>query len=278
MCSACRCQPTPKKALHKPNSLPTHANHTAPFMAHATLQVMTKSSPQANAPTRTALLAGSTGLVGRELLALLLADSRYSTVHCVGRRAPAVTHPKLVAHTVGNMADPAQLSALPKADDVFIALGTTIKVAGSQAAFKAVDYDAVVALALTNIAEAATNSGARDMRIGVVSAMGADAKSGVFYNRTKGEMEAALSHLGYASVSIARPSMLAGDRASLAQPARPGEQIGLKLMGAINFLIPANYKAIEAADVAAALHKMVALGASGTRVALSGELRDLAGA
>jgi uncharacterized protein YbjT (DUF2867 family) len=247
-------------------------------MARATLQVMTTSSSSPSTSYRTALLAGSTGLVGRELLIRLLADSRYRAVHCVGRRAPAMKHPKLVAHTVSNMADPAQLSALPTVDDVFIALGTTIKVAGSQAAFKAIDYDAVVALAQSNIAGAAINSGVSDKRIGVVSAMGADAKSAVFYNRTKGEMEAALSQLGYASVSIARPSMLAGDRASLAQAARPGEQIGLKLMGAVNFLIPANYKAIEAADVAAALHKMVALGATGTRVALSGELRELAGA
>ena len=239
---------------------------------------MSTSSTPTNTPTRSALLAGSTGLVGRELLTLLLADSRYSAVHCVGRRASAVTHPKLVAHIVSNMADPAQLSTLPTVDDVFIALGTTIKVAGSQAAFKAIDFDAVVALAQSNIAGAATNSGASDRRIGVVSAMGADAKSSVFYNRTKGEMEAALSQLGYASVSIARPSMLAGDRASLAQAGRPGEQIGLKLMGVFNFLIPANYKAIEAADVAAALHRMVALGTRGTRVALSGELRELAGA
>ncbi len=215
--------------------------------------------------------------MGRELLTRLLADTRYSAVHCVGRRAPAFTHPKLVMHMVADMADPAQLRALPKADDLYIALGTTIKVAGSQAAFKAVDYDAVVALAQSNIAEAAIKLGANTMRIGVVSAMGADAKSGVFYNRTKGEMEAALGPLGYASVSIARPSMLAGDRASLAQAARPGEQIGLKLMRAVHFLIPANYQAIEAADVAAALHKMVKLGAVGTRVALSGELRELAG-
>ncbi len=237
---------------------------------------MTTSSTPTSGLTRTALLAGSTGLVGRELLTLLLADNRYSAVHCVGRRAPAISHPKLVAHIVSNLADSAQLSALPTVDDVFIALGTTIKVAGSQAAFKAIDYDAVVALAQSNIAETATNSGAADRRIGVVSAMGADAKSGVFYNRTKGEMEAALGQLGYASVSIARPSMLAGDRASLAQAARPGEQIGLKLMGALSFLIPANYKVIEAADVAAALHRMVALGARGTRVALSGQLRELA--
>jgi uncharacterized protein YbjT (DUF2867 family) len=224
---------------------------------------------------RTALLAGATGLVGRELLQQLLADPRYSSVHCVGRRAPAVVHAKLVAH-IADFANAAQLAALPACDDVYIALGTTIKVAGSQAAFKAVDYDAFVALAQWNSAQAATENIASTMRLGVVSAMGADAKSSVFYNRTKGQMEAAVSQLGYASVSIARPSILAGNRDALKQAARPGEQVGLKLMHALDFLIPANYKAIEAADVAKALHRMVTQGGQGTRVALSGELRSLA--
>jgi uncharacterized protein YbjT (DUF2867 family) len=224
---------------------------------------------------RTALLAGATGLVGRELLQLLLASPHYSAVHCIGRRAPALQHAKLVAHVV-DFANAAQLSALPVCDDVYIALGTTIKVAGSQAAFKAIDYDAVVAIAQANTAQEATNNIANDYRLGVVSAMGADAASSVFYNRTKGEMEAAISSLGYASVSIARPSMLAGDRGALQQTARPAEQIGLLLMGAMRFLIPANYQAIQAADVAHALHRMVTDGHSGTRIALSGQLRDLA--
>ncbi len=225
--------------------------------------------------SRTALLAGSTGLVGRELLQLLLADARYSAVHCVGRRAPAVTHAKLVAHVV-DFTNAAQLATLPKCDDVYIALGTTIKVAGSQAAFKAVDYDTFVALAQANTAQAAINNIATIQRLGVVSAMGADATSRVFYNRTKGQMEAAVAHLGYASVSIVRPSLLAGDRSALKQTARPGEQIGLKLMRAFSFAIPANYRAVEAADVARALHRMVTQGRSGTQIALSGELQPLA--
>jgi uncharacterized protein YbjT (DUF2867 family) len=224
---------------------------------------------------RTALIAGATGLVGRELLQLLLADPRYSAVHCIGRRAPSITHAKLHAHVL-DVHNAADLGKLPECDDVYIALGTTIKVAGSQAAFKALDLDAVVAIAQSNAAQAATKDIASDIRLGVISAMGADAQSGVFYNRTKGQMEAAISALGYASVSIARPSMLAGDRQALAQTARPGEQIGLKLMGAVDFLIPANYKAIKAADVAKALHHMVCSGATGVRVALSGELRTLA--
>jgi hypothetical protein len=88
-------------------------------------------------------------------------------------------------------------------------------------------------------------------------------------------MEAAVALLGYESVSIARPSMLAGDRDSLKQASRLGEQIGLTLMSAVSFLIPANYKAIEAADVARALHRMVTQGQTGVRVAMSGELAAL---
>jgi uncharacterized protein YbjT (DUF2867 family) len=241
---------------------------------------MTKPTASAfkaeSVPTRTALLAGSTGLVGRELLALLLVDSRYSAVHCVGRRAPFATHPKLITHLVHDLTDATQLRSVPAVDDVYIALGTTIKVAGSQAAFTAVDYGAVVALAQSNLAQAATKSVAHKMHIGVVSAMGADVASRVFYNRTKGNMEAAISQLGYGSVSIARPSMIAGDRASLAQAGRAAEGLGLKLMGAMNFLIPANYQTIDAADVAAALLRMVTQGTRGVRVVLSGELHTLA--
>jgi uncharacterized protein YbjT (DUF2867 family) len=229
----------------------------------------------ATKPERTALLAGATGLVGRELLQLLLADDAYSAVHCVGRRAPAVAHPKLTMHVVADLTSPALLAAVPACDDVYIALGTTIKAAGSPEAFKAVDYDAVMAIAQVNIAQAATKNIANNCHLGVVSSMGADAQSGVFYSRTKGEMEAAIATTGYTSVSIARPSMLAGDRASLKQAARLGEHIGLVLMQALRFAIPANYQAIEAVQVARALHHMVREGAHGTRIALSGELQTL---
>ncbi len=240
---------------------------------------------------RIALLAGATGLVGAELLNLLLADRRYSAVHCVGRRAPALKHPKLTAHVI-DLTGPgavAKLANLPTVHDVYCTLGTTIKVAGSQEAFKAVDLDAVVAVAQAAL-QSGTHSAKRagkpsggsqnaspPMRLGVVSAMGANAKSGVFYNRIKSEMEAAVAQLGFDSVSIARPSMLAGDRASLKQTARPAEQIGLALMRAASFLIPANYRAIEAADVAAALHRMVTEGKAGVRIAMSGELAQMAG-
>jgi uncharacterized protein YbjT (DUF2867 family) len=230
---------------------------------------MAQNKDSKNTNDRSALLVGATGLVGGELLKLLLADPRYSHVHTVGRRATSIVHPKLTAHIV-DMANPLQLAQLPRIDDVYCALGTTIKVAGSQAAFKAVDLDAVVAVARATIR---LNKSAR---FGVVSAMGADPKSSVFYNRIKGEMESAVSQLGFESTSIARPSMLAGDRNSLNQASRPSEQIGLKLMSAVSFLIPANYKAIDAADVARALHRMVTDGHAGVRIAMSGELSALA--
>ncbi|WP_413905707.1 epimerase [Candidatus Skiveiella danica] len=159
----------------------------------------------------------------------------------MGRRALAQRHPKLHSHVV----DFAALPRLPKVDDVFIALGTTIKVAGSQQAFRAIDFDAVVA-----VASAARSSGAT--HLGVVSAMGASARSAVFYNRVKGEMEQAVSALGYDSVVIARPSMLAGDRESLDQPVRTGERVGLAVMALFRAVTPANLRAIAAGDVATA--------------------------
>ncbi len=224
-----------------------------------------------------ALLAGATGLVGQELLSQLLADPRYEAVHCVGRRALAATHPKLHTHVVNLAHLQASAKSIPVAHDVYVALGTTIKAAGSQAAFRAIDFDAVLAVASVNIAQAATQSIANKptLRIGVVSAMGADVQSRAFYNRVKGEMEEAVAKLGYNSAVFARPSMLAGNREALSQTARPGEKIGLALLRPLNFLIPDNYKSIEAHQVAKALIHLVTHAQPGVHVALSGELRTV---
>ena len=215
---------------------------------------------------RVAMVAGATGLVGREILAALLADKSYKTVHSVGRRTIDVQHPKLVQHVV----DFAKLQALPAVDDVLIALGTTIKVAGSKAAFKAVDFDAVVALARAAHAQGAS-------KLGVVSAMGASASSPVFYNQVKGEMETAVAALGYASVSIAQPSMLAGDRAALDQPVRNGEGLALVVTRWLKPLIPANYQSVQAVDVAAGLLRAVQAGRPGVQRVLSGALQGASG-
>ncbi|MGO4329475.1 nucleoside-diphosphate sugar epimerase [Cupriavidus sp. 2TAF22] len=191
---------------------------------------------------RIVIIAGATGLVGREILSGLLADDTVTEVHSLVRRMPAIRHPKLTNRIV----DFSALPPLPHADELYLALGTTIKVAGSQEAFRAVDYDANLA-----VAGAALSAGAR--RIGVVSAMGADAGSRVFYSRVKGDMEEALTQMPVERLVIARPSLLVGDRESLGQPTRRGEEIGFALGNALGFLIPANYRPIEAAAVAKAL-------------------------
>ena len=211
---------------------------------------------------RVALVAGATGLVGQEILATLLADESYSAVHCVGRRALAQQHPKLTCHVV----DFAALPPLPKVDDCFIALGTTIKVAGSQEAFRAIDLKAVETLALAVKRSGATN-------LGVISAMGANSQSSVFYNRIKGEMEVSLARMGFKSLVIARPSMIDGDRATLQQPGRIGEGMGLVLARGLGPLLPANYRAIKASDIAHALIRHVKAGVPGVVTLMSGEMQ-----
>ncbi len=216
-----------------------------------------------------ALIAGATGLVGKELLALLLQDAACREVYSLVRKPVAQKHAKLHNHVVDFAAlgtATSEVLHLPAIDEVYICLGTTIKVAGSQEAFRAVDFDAVLAVARAGIAQGAT-------KIGVVSAMGASAKSGVFYSRVKGEMEEAISKLGYQSVTIARPSFLAGDREALLQNTRAGEKIALVAMNLFGPLIPKNYQTVQAADVAAALLRQVRKGAAKQTVLLSGQLQ-----
>jgi uncharacterized protein YbjT (DUF2867 family) len=214
--------------------------------------------------SRIAVIAGASGLVGREILRGLLADDSVTAVHSLGRRALAASHPKLTQHTV----DFAALPALPPVDEAYIALGTTIKVAGSQEAFRAVDHDAVVA-----VARAARAAGAT--RLGAVTAMGADRGSAIFYNRVKGDAEADLQALGFGTLVIARPSFLAGDRAATGQPLRSGEKLALNVSRWLAPLIPVNLRSIDVRKVAQGLLRNVPLAGQGTRVILSGELQKL---
>jgi uncharacterized protein YbjT (DUF2867 family) len=140
------------------------------------------------------LLAGASGLVGRELLRLLLAQSPPPRLHALVRRLPEPADARVHWLTV----DFAALPPLPAAQQAWCCLGTTIRQAGSQAAFRAVDFDAVLAFA-----RAARAAGVQ--HFGVVSALGANARSPNFYSRVKGEMEAAVGALGFASVVVARP-------------------------------------------------------------------------
>jgi uncharacterized protein YbjT (DUF2867 family) len=210
---------------------------------------------------RVAIVAGSTGLVGRAILQGLLDDPGVVEAHALARRALPLKHPKLTVHVV----DFKRLPALPAAGELYLALGTTIKDAGSQAAFRAVDYDANLA-----VAEAAKAAGVA--RVGLVSALGADLRSRVFYSRVKGELEDKLAAMPFAGLVIARPSLLVGSREDLGQPGRRGEDLGFVVARLFGFLIPANYKPIPASDVAGALLAAVPT-AAGKHVLLSGAMR-----
>lgn len=217
-----------------------------------------------------ACVAGATGLIGHALLARLVHDPRFSAVTALVRRADQI--PGLIGGVRGQVVDFAKLGsdrALPSIDWAFCCLGTTIKVAGSQAAFRAVDFDAVLAFA-----RAAKAAGAN--RLAVVSAMGADPTSAVFYNRVKGEMEQALTALKLPHLVIARPALLLGERAALGQPGRPGERLAQALMPAVGRLIPRKLRPIRADAVAAALIEALTNPPKGVQVLESDALQALA--
>jgi len=213
---------------------------------------------------RVALLAGASGLIGRALLPLLNASPSYAHTHVLVRRAAAGAAAD--ARTTRHVVDFAQLSTLPPIDDCYIALGTTIKVAGSQAAFREVDFDFVVNTALAARAAGAT-------RLAVVSALGADAHSSVFYNRVKGEMQAAIGALGFESVVIAQPSLLLGDRAAIGQPPRNAEVWAARLLAPAMWLVPRSVRPIAAGKVAAALLTATLEARPGVRVLSSSQMQ-----
>ena len=217
-------------------------------------------------------VAGATGLVGRALLRRLLDDPGFGTVHAVVRGAvrgdplPSRARPLTVAD-YATLGQPGS-APLPALDCAISALGTTIKDAGSQAAFRAVDVDAVVAFA-----RASKAAGAK--RFGVVSALGADPRSRVFYNRCKGDMEAALRGLDFELLVIARPSLLLGHRAALGQKARRGEALAQAAMPLLAWAVPKRYAPISAETVAAAMLQALARGTPGTCVLESDDLQRM---
>jgi uncharacterized protein YbjT (DUF2867 family) len=153
---------------------------------------------------RSALIAGASGLVGGFCLDRLLKDERYGAVYSLVRSATGQQHPRL-RELVVDFGKLDQIAGFPAVDDVYCCLGTTIGKAGSKEAFEKVDYDYVIALASV----ARKNNAQRFM---LVSALGADPVSSVFYNRTKGRTEVELQQLDYPSLHIFRPSLLTGPR------------------------------------------------------------------
>jgi uncharacterized protein YbjT (DUF2867 family) len=208
-----------------------------------------------SATPKIALLAGATGLVGGLLLKTLLEAPDYSRVYALTRRLLGKEHPRLANRVVtfDRMAE--QIKGLI-AQDAYCCIGTTIAEAGSQEAFRAADVDAVLLFA--RAARAAQAS-----RFIVVSSVGAKSSSTKFYLRTKGEMEEAVTDLGFTSVDILQPSLLLGARQGL----RPAELAGRILSPLVNpFLTGAReaYRAIPAETVAKAMLGASRRGARGT--------------
>lgn len=187
----------------------------------------------------TAILAGATGLVGGECLRLLLDDPRYDRVVVVTRRDIGRTaqHDK-VRQLIVEFEQLGEKRARLRGDHVFCALGTTIRKAGSQERFRQVDYEYPLRLAQITL-----RNGARHFAL--VSALGASRSSPFFYSRVKGETEQGLRDMGWPSVSIVRPSVIAGDRAE----SRPLERLSEHLLR----FAPATWRPVPARDIAAAM-------------------------
>ena len=207
--------------------------------------------------TRTALVAGGTGLTGSLLLRQLAADPDYVQVRAMGRRAPAYDAGKIRLLVTGF--DKLEgLSPELAVDDVFCCLGTTLKKAGSLAAFERVDYHMVV-----DLARAAHKAGARQFI--VMSAAGTSATSPAPYSRVKARMEAAVSEIPFEAVHILRPSLILGSRAER-RPAEHIAQIVAQLLSPLLVGPLRKYRAVQAADIASAMITVAKSGARGVHV------------
>jgi len=190
---------------------------------------------------KTALIAGATGLVGKQLLDRLLTSDRYTSVLALTRRTLALNHPKL-RNIVTDFRHPDEVLVGLKPDDVFCCLGTTMAKAGSKEKFYEVDFQYPYVLAKFTY-----RLGAKQYLL--VSALGADKNSSIYYNRVKGEVEEAIGTVGFETIHIFRPSLLLGPRAEK----RPGEDAAKFLYKIFSFVIPEKFKAIQAEKVASTM-------------------------
>ena len=208
-------------------------------------------------------MAGASGLVGQELVRQLAVDRTWREVRALVRRPPPsvlATPPVVTIQVDYSRLDPPPDWAA--ADHVFCALGTTMRQAGSPAGFRLVDFDYPLALA-----RAAQSRGARHFLL--VSALGAEPTSRIFYNRVKGEVEVAIAALGFRSVTIARPSLLLGVR----RDPRIGEQLG-RILGV---LAPPRWRPVPAARVARAMVQAARRDAPGIHILENRDLRAAGG-
>ena len=216
---------------------------------------------------RQAIVAGATGLVGRHLLERLLERPEWAAVTSVGRSAPAASHDKL-AHISASLDGVSRALSGGRWDDAFCCLGTTMRKAGSKAAFRSVDLDGVV-----QFAGAVKKAGARTF--GLVSAAGASTDSRNFYLQTKGHAEREIESLGFPSIAVAQPGVLRGKRAE----SRPAERLAILTAPLTDALLVgplASYRSAAARDVADALIAAALEGRPGCRRLDAGMLRTLA--
>ncbi len=214
---------------------------------------------------RTALIVGATGLVGKEVVSLLLKEDAYNKLVVISRRELLLNDDKLIV-LVNDFDTLSSLSLPHTVDDVFCCLGTTIKKAGSQANFRKVDEEYVV-----NTAELALQYEACQFIL--ISAVGANDKARIFYNRVKGEVEEKIIQKGFQTVHIVRPSMLGGARDEF----RLGEKLGTWFMRLFSFLFVGKlkrYAVVEAKDVAKSMIRFALENESGVHIHESECLHD----
>jgi uncharacterized protein YbjT (DUF2867 family) len=217
---------------------------------------------------RVALVAGGSGLVGGKLLPVLLAAPEYGRVHALARRALPADNPRLANRVVRfDMPLDAQLKGL-QCNDAFCCLGTTMRSAGSQAAFRAVDQELVL-----QFAKFAHSAGAE--RFVMVSSIGANASAKNFYLRVKGETEKALEALRFRSLDIMQPSMLLGSRREL-RPLELLAQPAMRIVSPLMLGTWSRYRAIDADTVAAAMYAVIRSQRKGSFRYTYDEIRKLA--
>lgn len=215
---------------------------------------------------KTALVIGSTGLIGSQLLQLLLASDDYNKVIAFTKRDMGLKHPKLTQHII-DFDKPETYKELVVGDYFFCTIGTTIKNAGSQQAFRKVDFEypkQFARFALLN----------KVKHYLIISSLGADAKSGNFYLKTKGEIEDFLKDCNFGSVSVLQPSLLLGNRTEF----RFGEKVGAFFMKTLSFLFIGSlkkYKPIEGKTVAKALLRIAQQNNKGFKIYESNVIQEI---
>lgn len=215
---------------------------------------------------KTALIAGSTGLVGRELLHILLDESGYDEVVSLVRRPSGLTHPKQI-EVIVDFDKLQDYKEYFRVEGVFCCLGTTIKKAKTREAMYKVDVEYPLALA-----KIANEMGAE--QFSVISSIGANPKSKTWYLKMKGELEEKLKKIGFTSLHIFRPSLLLGER----KESRPGEKLAgviYPLFSPIMIGSLKKYRGIQAKTVAASMYQATQKKNIGTKVYLSNEIEAI---